>query len=171
MKLRIALVSTCAVLGGLTFGAGNAHAQSVDIDFDGNVTPNCAITAPVKGVLKVSTTPANPAILISNPAEAAGASRGSFTMTCNGGASMVLAVPTVRAGSLAAAGTANYGAILMDGATILATSTKGGAAGTKVVTGPIVNKVYNLDQWVNNGATPLPSGAYLYRVNVAVTAQ
>lgn len=171
MKLRIALASTCAVLGGLTFSAGNAHAQSVDIDFDGNVAPNCAITSPVKGVTKVATTPPNPAILSSNPTEAAGASRGSFTMTCNGGASMALGVPTVRAGSVATAGTANYGATLLDGATVLTTSMKGGAPGTKVVTGPIVAKVYTLDQWVNNAGTPLPNGAYLYRVNVAVTAQ
>jgi hypothetical protein len=171
MKLRIALASTCALLGGLTFSAGNAHAQSVDVDFDGTVTPNCAITAPVKGVTKIATTPPNPALLSSDPAQAAGATKGSFTLTCNGGASMVLAIPTVRAGSVAAAGTANYGAELQDGATLLATSTKGGTAGTKVVAGPIVNKVYNVHQWVNNGATPLPNGNYLYRVNVAVTAQ
>ncbi len=171
MKLRIALASTCAVLGGLTFSAGNAHAQSVDIDFDGNVAPNCAITAPVKGVLKVATTPPNPAMLSSKPTEATGASMGSFTMTCNGGASMVLAVPTVRTGSVAAAGTATYGAELIDGATSLATTTKGGAASTKVVAGPIVGKVFNVHHWVNNTGTPLPNGAYLYRVNVAVTAQ
>jgi hypothetical protein len=171
MKLRIALASTCAVLGGLTFSAGNAHAQSVDIDFDGNVAPNCAITAPVKGVLKIATTPPNPAVLSSDPAQSAGASRGSFTLTCNGGASMAIAASTIRATSVAAAGTANYGAAIMDGSTTLATSIKGGGPGTKVVAGPIVNKLYSVDQWVNNAGVPLPNGPYLYRVNITVTAQ
>jgi hypothetical protein len=171
MNLRIALVSTCAVLGSLAFGAGNAHAQSVDIDFDGTVGPTCAITAPVNGVTKIATTPPNPSVLSSNPSEAVGASNGTFTMTCTGGANMTLAVPTVRAGSVAAATSANYGAELKDGATVLATSVKGGSVGTRLVAGPIANKVFNVHQYVNNGGAALPNGPYLYRVNVAVVAQ
>lgn len=171
MNLRIALVSTCAVLGSLAFGAGNAHAQSVDIDFDGTVGPTCAITAPVKGVLKIATTPANPAVLSSLQSEAVGASNGSFTMTCTGGANMTLAIPTVRAGSVATATSANYGAALYDGATALTSSVKNGAVGTRVVAAPITNKVFGVSQFVNNGATALPNGPYLYRVNVAVVAQ
>jgi hypothetical protein len=167
MNLRIALVSTCAVLGSLAFGASNAHAQSVDIDFDGTVGPTCAITAPVNGVLKIATT----ARLDSDPASAPGASRGTFTMNCTAGANMTITPPTVRSGSVSTASTAFYATGLFNGITYIASANKGGATGTALVTGPITNKVFGVDMYVDNGAAPLPNGPYLYRVNISVIPQ
>jgi hypothetical protein len=171
MNLRIALVSICAVLGGLALGVGNAHAQSVDIDFDGTVGPTCAITAPVNGVLKIQTTPADATRLSSDPTRSTGASRGSFTMNCTAGANILMTIPTVRAGSATAATIANYAVGLFDGTTLIASAIKGGTIGSTAITGPINNKVFSLDMGVSNGATPLPNGPYLYRVNIAVTPQ
>ncbi|MBD2020848.1 hypothetical protein H6F43_11720 [Leptolyngbya sp. FACHB-36] len=171
MIRRIALVSGCVALSALAFG-GKAHAQSVDVDFNGVVTPTCMAANVVNGVTKVPTLPTlNLPVLSSDPADDPGASFGRFDLSCNGDADITINPPTVLPSSVATASTANYGASLKDGTIDIATAVKGGAPGTATVVGPLVNKTFDVHQWVNNGAVPLPSGNYDYRVNLNIVAK
>ena len=136
---------------------GKAQAQSVNVVFNGVVGPVCSVAKVTPGVLKIATSPASPAVLTSNATQSAGASSGSFELTCSAGANITLNAPTVLATSVAAASTANYGGNLNDGSTLLAGANKGGPNMGISVVGPVTNKVYTVNHFVSNTTpTPLP---------------
>ena len=170
MNFRVIALASCVALGSIALG-GKAQAQSVDVVFNGVVGPVCSVAKVTPGVLRVATAPANLSVLTSTVAQSAGASSGSFELTCSAGANILLNVPTVLATSVAAASTANYGGNLNDGSTLLAGANKGGPNMGISVVGPVTNKVYTVNHFVNNGAAPLPNGKYDYKVNLFVTAQ
>jgi hypothetical protein len=165
MIRRLALTAGCLVLSTVAFSA-KAGAQTVDLDIAGTAGPTCSITSPTAGVMKVSTSPANPAVMTTNPAQATGASTAKFTLSCSGAADATVGIPVGQ--NAASTSVGNYGATLSNISPGYAV--KGGSAQTANIAAPITNKIIEVDAFINNGSTAL-SGSYAYKVNVNVVAK
>lgn len=164
MIRRLALTAGCIALSTIAL-SGKAHAQTVDINFTGTVPPSCSTSSVTAGVMKVPT--GNLPVLTSTAADAAGASNGSFKLTCTGAAQVSIGIPTPQ--NAASGNVGNYGSRI-EGVTSNY-AVKGGAAQTGTIAAPISNRTVEVNTFVNNGGTPLPVGTYAYKATVTITPQ
>ena len=163
MIRRLALVSVLVVTGALTF-TEKANAQSVDIDFNGEVPNSCTINKISDGVLS----PIDRNVIDANN------SRGQFLVNCLGSATVTISNPV---GTTPTA--TNYAALLgtetlaelwdaPTGGTFLADSQGmfGGTSHDAVSNGTDVPLYVNI--FTRNFSTPLPVGTYGFRTTVTV---
>ncbi|AFY55758.1 hypothetical protein Riv7116_3294 [Rivularia sp. PCC 7116] len=167
------IASVVAVAGAAGF-AGEANAQSVDVDFSGTVTSSCEITKVSDGNLGLSNN--NNTSLRSKPSEASDGKAGEISVTCAGSGDMSVTEPVaVSQDAQNFADLSDFGA---SSQLYLNAQGSGGVLasqdptfGSKTVTSngqPV--SVYAFIA-VGSSTQPVPEGDYTFRTTVTVAPQ
>ena len=179
-KIKSLMLRTAgfAIVGSLAI-AGQAQAQTVDVNFAGNVASTCTFGAPTAGVLEQAFSGADPVMAVEGVKAGipfgvnGGGTAGSVTLNCSNGGSLSAAAPVGTAPNGFTPATLQSVVYANDAYT-------GNAIGTKIwssvdntpITLPSGVQTINVGMIVGS-TTPgvAPTGTYNYKVTLTATPQ
>lgn len=176
--LRNSLIASVVAVAGATAFAGQANAQSVDVNFNGTVGNTCEITKLKDGKLGITDLRQSGEFLTSSPTESSKGELGEIEVNCIGSGEISVTAPTpISADAQALVNTGieyNPNVYILNSDSTLVTSA--GRGFQSPIKGPetlaLNGTPQKLDVYMFIGTNnPTPAGNYQYSTTVTITPQ